>query len=97
MVEKSIEVQIAYALPMRALALSLRVPIGTTASQLLEHSAIRKVFEQIPAKPSLGVWGQELRNPDHYELQAGDRVEIYRCLTMNPMTARRQRANLNAP
>ncbi len=58
----------------------LVVPIGTTIGQILGEN-----------KPSaVGVFGK-LRSLD-YTVQAGDRVEIYQQLHMDPKEARRVRA-----
>lgn len=62
-----------------------------TAMQALEQSGL---LEKLPAGQPLlvGVFGLKLDQPAHYLLQAGDRLEIYRPLTRDPMAVRRKRA-----
>lgn len=62
-----------------------------TAMQALEQSGL---LAKRPAGQSLavGVFGIKLDQPEQYLLQAGDRLEIYRPLTRDPMAVRRKRA-----
>ena len=84
-------VEVAYALPDHQLIVSLEVDAGTTALQAVELSGIREKFEELAnAQLELGVFGRS-RPADHV-LRAGDRVEIYRQLLVDPKELRRQRA-----
>ena len=70
----------------RALAESVDVmfAIGTTAAFPYIHDPVAEASRR-------GVVTVEI-NPDETPLSAGDRVEIYRLLKMDPMEARRLRA-----
>lgn len=65
-----------------------------TARLALEQSGL---LPKLPADQpvQVGVFGDRIADPDQYELQAGDRLEIYRPLTCDPMTVRRKRAEAN--
>lgn len=68
--------------------LELESPL--TVAQVLEQSGI---FQQHPETRTLnfGIFGQQVE-PEH-QVRHGDRIEIYRPLTVNPMDKRRQRAS----
>ena len=88
---KKFAVEVAYALLDHQVIVSLEVEAGTTALQAVELSAIRQQFTELEnAELDLGVFGRS-RPPDHV-LRAGDRVEIYRDLLVDPKENRRQRA-----
>lgn len=69
----------------------VEVAAGTTLAEALEVSGIRRELPQVFfSEPAVGVFGrlcslQQL-------LQDGDRVEVYRPLTFDPMESRRRRA-----
>lgn len=46
---------------------------------------------QLPETLNLGIWGVKIHSPTHL-LKAGDRVEIYLPLKINPKDIRRKRA-----
>jgi putative ubiquitin-RnfH superfamily antitoxin RatB of RatAB toxin-antitoxin module len=80
----------------RAFELALDLPAPATALDAVRASG---VFERHPelalGEPLLGIWGRACA-PETV-LADGDRVEIYRPLTMDPNEARRLRAkNLRA-
>lgn len=83
-------VEVAYATPGRQLIVQLQVPAGTTVAQAIEISAIRDRFAEIQARPVVGIFSRKVAL-DH-PLAAGDRVEIYRPLLIDPKAARRQKA-----
>jgi uncharacterized protein len=67
------------------------VPAGTTAIEAVRLSGIEEQFPEIDlGKHRLGVFGK-LCKPDRV-LNAGDRVEIYRPLLVDPRAARRELA-----
>lgn len=63
----------------------LDLPEGATLQEALTQSGW-----DITADTAVGVWGKVL--PRERTLRDGDRVEIYRPLVADPMTARRKRA-----
>jgi len=85
----SICVEVAYARPDVQRLVALRVPSGTTARQALERSGLAKVFPEIDAvNCPLGIFGSLVAGST--ALAAGDRVEVYRPLAMDPREARRR-------
>ncbi len=93
-----IAVEVAYALPHKQKIVELLVKPGTTAQQAAEQSGLEKEFPEIDyATVKMGIFGQALgtkglKKAQEHELQAGDRVEIYRPLTSDPKEVRRKRA-----
>ncbi|PTY38103.1 RnfH family protein [Saccharospirillum sp. MSK14-1] len=90
---KTIAVEVAFATPEKQLIVALDVPVGTNATEAVRLSGIDQEFpeENIPAAP-LGIFGRKLAEPEKTELSAGDRVEIYRPLLIDPKQARLNRA-----
>jgi putative ubiquitin-RnfH superfamily antitoxin RatB of RatAB toxin-antitoxin module len=89
--DETIDVEVAYACPDRQLILEVEVPAGTTAIEAARLSGIEEQFPEIDlGKNRLGVFGK-LCKADR-ALNAGDRVEIYRPLLVDPRAARRELA-----
>ena len=93
-----ITVEVAYALPHKQKLIELLVEPGTTALQAAEQSGITQHFSDLDlAQADMGIFGQNLgvkglAAPASYELQAGDRVEIYRPLISDPKEVRKRKA-----
>lgn len=93
-----IPVEVVYALPQRQCLLQFEVAPGSTALQAVQQSGILAQFSEIDlATASLGVFsrlldGHTLPLPDEYQVQAHDRIEIYRPLLVDPKQARLRRA-----
>ncbi|WP_339900190.1 RnfH family protein [uncultured Gilvimarinus sp.] len=93
-----ITVEVAYALPDRQTILEVLVEPGTTAFQAVERSGIVREYPELDIENAkMGIFGQALgtkglKPPREHELQAGDRVEIYRPLQSDPKEVRRRRA-----
>ncbi|MFW2403896.1 MAG: RnfH family protein [Gammaproteobacteria bacterium] len=86
-----IPIEVAFARPDRQRLIELDVPLGTPVRKALELSGIAAVFDEIDiATCPVGIFGRAIE--DDHVLQAGDRLEIYRPLTVNPRDARRARA-----
>jgi len=86
-----IEIQVACATEQRQLVLSLSVTQGCTALEAVRASGIQQEFPALDlTHPQLGIFGQCI--PHHHVLQAGDRVEVYRPLILDPKESRRLRA-----
>ena len=66
---------------------------GMTALDAIENSGIRQQIE-LPENLQLGIFGVRLKDLSQI-LEVGDRVEIYRALTINPKDIRRKRAENN--
>ena len=89
-------VEVAFALPERQKIVTLAVLPGATAREAVTLAGMQQYFPELPsttfAQAELGIFGKLLRDPDHHVLQAGDRVEIYRPLLIDPKQARATRA-----
>lgn len=91
--DEVITVEVAYGLPAEQVLLTLTVPVGTTLRQAVRLSRLAERFPEIdPEQVSLGVFGKLEKDPDGRALRAGERVEIYRPLLIDPKEARRLRA-----
>lgn len=91
-----IDVEVAFALPERQRIIPLAVPDGTTARQAVEMARLEEAFPELPPatfrEADLGIFGRRLRDQDSRVLRAGDRVEVYRPLQLDPKAARSARA-----
>jgi putative ubiquitin-RnfH superfamily antitoxin RatB of RatAB toxin-antitoxin module len=85
MVER-IAIEVARAFPDRQEVLALSVPRGTTAAGAVALAGW-------PPASALGVFSRRVH--DDHVLADGDRVEVYRPLTLDPKEARRRRASRN--
>lgn len=86
-----IPIEVAYAAPDQQVLLSLSVPQGTTVAEGIEQSNIRAEFPELKMDlEAVGIFSRKV-SLEHV-LRAGDRVEIYRPLIMDPKEARRLRA-----
>ena len=86
-------IEVAYASPQRQAILALTVPVGCTAEQAIRTSGILEQFPEIDlSKHPIGIFSRKV--PLSQVLSAGDRVEIYRPLQIDPKAARRRRAEV---
>ncbi len=91
MVDNKTLIEVAYATPAKQLILECQVETGTSARDAVAISGINQHFSEIDLENcELGVFGKAI--PADYELQDGDRIEIYRPLIADPKEIRRQRA-----
>ena len=87
----TLSVEVAYAGPEHSLLLALEISPGTTAREAVLQSALAAHFPEADFQAApLGVFGKTVA--DDYVLQAGERVEIYRPLLIDPKENRRRRA-----
>ena len=90
---EQIEIEVVYGLAHKQKLISLTVEKGTTVRQGAELSGLDKEFPELNiAESKLGIFGKAVRNPDTEVLKAGDRIEIYRPLLIDPKAARANRA-----
>jgi len=88
----TIQVEVVYATPQRQEIIVMELQVGSTVREAAMQSGLAEIFPEIDlANVPLGVFGE--RVPDNRPLQQGDRVELYRLLTIDPMDARRRRAS----
>lgn len=88
---EKISVEVAYALPDKQKIIVLEVEVGTSALDAAKQSGIAQQFDEIDlASARLGIFGKAIKSEQ--ELRAGDRVEIYRPLKIDPKASRKERA-----
>lgn len=80
---------VVYALPGRQIVRDLDLAEGATVNAALQASGLLQEFPAI-RQAAIGIYGRIAAGDD--VLQPGDRVEIYRPLSMEPGAARRQRS-----
>ncbi len=89
---ETIEVEVAYALPDKQQIIALEIAEGTTALEAAHQSGITTTFPDVNLDASkMGVWGKAVK-PASYVMRAGERVEIYRPLIIDPKESRKERA-----
>lgn len=86
-----IEVEVAFARPDVQRLIVVTVPTGTQVREILVRSKLADEFPEIdPVTCPVGIFGRVVG--DECMPQAGDRVEVYRPLQLDPKEARRERA-----
>ena len=91
-----LEVEVVYARPEQQLLIQLKVPGGSTAREAIVLSNILNDVPELDLETlAVGIFARRVTLD--YILKIGDRVEIYRSLTMSPVEARRWRAKLKTP
>jgi putative ubiquitin-RnfH superfamily antitoxin RatB of RatAB toxin-antitoxin module len=91
-VEPLIEVEIVLAMPERQYLQVIRVPAGASVADAIAVSGVENVFPELAVnKMCCGIWGTVVDRT--HSLRAGDRLEIYRPLAVNPRDARREIAD----
>ena len=84
-------VEVAYATPDRQMIIEVDLKEDMTANQAIQASGIADWFPEIDlTNTAVGVFGRVCYPGQR--LRAGDRVEIYRPLLSDPISARRARA-----
>ena len=88
-----IHIKVCYALSHHQEMVSLELPASSNVLDAINCSEILEIYPEIDlSKNSIGIFGK-IVDLDHV-LADKDRVEIYRPLLIDPMEARRQRAEL---
>lgn len=86
-----LKVELVFATPEEQQLISLTLPAGSTVNEAIQAS---RIDEQFPLQDlsglEVGIWGRVVTRDQR--LKAGDRVEIYRPLAMDPREARRRLA-----
>ncbi|OGT43223.1 MAG: RnfH family protein [Gammaproteobacteria bacterium RIFCSPHIGHO2_12_FULL_40_19] len=86
-----ISITVCYATPNKQLEIPLTVEESCTVALAIKRSNLCAQFPDIKlAHSTVGIFGQCVKLDSN--LQDGDRVEIYRPLTIDPKEARRLRA-----
>ena len=86
-----ISITVAYATPEKQVEIALSVEESCTVELAIKRSKIIEQFSEIKlADIKVGIFSQMVKLDSN--LQDGDRIEIYRPLTIDPKEARRLRA-----
>ena len=90
---RSIAIEVVYALADRQRLLRLSVPAGTTVREAALRSGMQAFFPELDlSRAPLGIFGKAVAKPEERVLEEGERVEIYRPLIADPKEVRKQRA-----
>ena len=85
-----ITVEVAYAKPDAQKIITVQVEKNSTIEMAIQRSGILELFPEIDlTKQKVGIFSQLKKLTD--KVQHGDRIEIYRELTIDPKEARRKR------
>jgi hypothetical protein len=85
------QIEVAYATPQKQMIVECEIDAGTPPREAVRQSGITLHFPEIDVEHCpLGVFGKVIAAD--YELNDGDRIEIYRPLIADPKEVRRQRA-----
>jgi len=88
-------IEVVYALPERQRVIALDYVAGMTAGDAIRLSSIAAEFPELTTRAlKIGVYGEVVT--ETRVLRPGDRVEIYRELSVDPREARRRRAALES-
>lgn len=83
-----LSIEVVFALRDRQELVTLQLADGATVADAIEQSSLPSVFpEWNLGECAVGIWGQPAERSQ--PLRQGDRVEIYRPLTIDPREARR--------
>jgi len=86
-------VEVAYAIPERQEIVPVEVEEGATMLEAVRRSGIADLFPGLdPEQADMGIFGKVVKSPQTHVLRAGDRVELYRPLKIDPKQARMNRA-----
>jgi len=89
---EQVTVEVVYAMPSQQVLRRVTLPAGSTVMQAVEASGIAQAVAGLVVDPErLGIFSRKVA-PDQV-VGEGDRVEIYRPLTLDPKEARRRRAH----
>lgn len=89
----SINIEIVYAFPDKVWRQQLTVLRGSTPLEVIKQSNLFDYFPMLVDKPfHYGVYSK--RVDENYLMAEGDRLEIYRDLTADPKTVRREMAKM---
>jgi putative ubiquitin-RnfH superfamily antitoxin RatB of RatAB toxin-antitoxin module len=86
-----LQVEVAYALPLKAWRVLLRLPAGSTVADAIERSQLRLAIRDLVVDDEhVGIFSRPATLAT--VLRDGDRVELYRPLQCDPKEVRRERA-----
>jgi len=89
---EQVVVEVVYAEPARRWLRRVSLPAGSTVMHAIEASGLQQEVAGLVVDPArLGLFSRKAA--PNQVLNEGDRVEIYRPLTLDPKEARRRRAH----
>ena len=89
----NITIEVAYASETQQFLTSCQLPAGSTIGDAIRQSGVLTVFPELQGgNLQGGIFSEKKGLAD--TIKAGDRVEIYRSLKIDPKDARRARAAL---
>jgi len=91
--DNTIRIEVAYARPDKQKIVELEVSTGTTVFDAAKQSGLEVQFDEIDYDSiHMGIFGKMIKKPREEILRAGDRIELYRPLLIDPKQARLNRA-----
>ncbi|NVK22425.1 MAG: RnfH family protein [Kangiellaceae bacterium] len=88
---ETIVVEVCYALPDKQTLLTVQANKEATVEEVILQSAIIELYPEIDlSRNRVGIFSKLAKLTD--TLHAGDRIEIYRPLVIDPKEVRKQRA-----
>lgn len=91
MANHKMHVEVAYATPQKQVILEVLVDVDATLEAIILESRILDIFPEIDlSSQKIGIFGK--MHDLSEAAQEGDRIEIYRPLTIDPKEARRAKA-----
>lgn len=92
-----IAIEVAYAEAHKQKIISLTVVEGTNVRDAALQANMQQEFPHLDvATAKLGIFGKAVAKPEEELVGAGDRIEIYRPLIIDPKQARLNRAQKKA-
>lgn len=83
------QISVAYALPEKQVWLEIDVPDESTVMDAIQKSKILSIFPELDLEnQKVGIYGKFCKLDT--KLNDGDRVEIYRPITADPLTVPRR-------
>lgn len=88
-----VRIEVVYALPTQQWVMELELEAGATVRDALAHVQHEDGFSALDIQQmAVGIWGNVIDDRDRVLIDE-DRIELYRPLVMDPMSARRERAS----
>ena len=88
------QIGVVYAEPSQQIWLTLEVPEDSTVAEAIEHSGILRRCPQLDlSRQKVGIFGKISKLSAG--LNEGDRVEIYRPITVDPKTVPQRKLDLD--
>lgn len=90
---EQITIEVAYATKEKQVILETQVDAGTSVFDAAANSGIDQRFPEIDFEATpMGIFGKKVMKPKSQTVNAGERIELYRPLLIDPKQARANRA-----